>query len=124
MIVVKQKMKRSLLIMILSAVLAVLIAGAIIVNTLMAKRAANNTSSGDNTVSENLPEAITEYGEYSLNGQPYAFKPVEQSQMTYIQIRSEGVDKDGKPYTYEYSFLKPDETYMLGDDSFVLSYID
>lgn len=124
MIVVKKKMKRSLLIMILSAVLAVLIAGAIVVNAVMAKRAASNTSSGENTISENLPEAKTEYGEYSLNGQPYAFKPVEQAQMTYIQIRSEGVDKDGKPYTYEYSFLKPDETYMLGDDAFILSYVD
>lgn len=126
MIVVKKKMKRSLLIMILSAVLAVLIAGAIVVNAVMAKRAANNTQSGNETLNENLPEAKTEYGEYSLNGQPYVFKPVEQAQMTYIQIRSENVDKDGKAYTYEYSFLKPGEDlgYILGDDAFVLSYID
>ena len=59
-------MKRSLLIMILSAVLAVLIAGAIVVNAVMAKRAANNTQSGNETLNENLPEAKTEYGEYSL----------------------------------------------------------
>ena len=117
-------MKKSLLIMILSALLAVLIAGAIVVNAVMAKRAANNSTSNNNTVNENLPDAIAEYGEYSLNGQPYVFKPVEQSQMTYIQIRSEGKDKDGKPYTYEYSFLKPDSSYMLGEDAFVLSYVD
>lgn len=123
MIVVKKKMKKSLLIIILSAVLAVLIAGAVVANAVMAKRGADETANNQNTVNENLPTANPAYGEYSINNQPYVFKPVEQKQIEYIQIRSEGKDKDGEHYYYEYSFLKPDESEMLGD-SFVLSYVD
>ncbi len=124
MIVVKKKMKKSLLIMILSAVLAVLIVGAIIANTVMTKRMADAAGNNQSTSSlSDLPTAKEEYGEYSLNGQPYAFKPVEQAQMEYIQIRSEGVDKDDEHYYYEYSFIKPGQTDVLGD-SLILSYID
>ena len=101
MIVVKKKMKKSLLIMILAAVLAVLIVGAIVANTVMTKRMADAAGNGQSGSSQNdLPTAKEEYGEYSLNGQPYVFKPVEQKQMEYIQIRSEGVDKDGEHYNY------------------------
>ena len=123
MIVVKKKMKKSLLIMILSAVLAVLIAGAIIANAVMSKRAADNAAGNQSAVVNNdLPTANTDYGEYSQAGQPYVFKPVDRASIEYIQIRSEG--EDNKEYTYEYSFIKPDSSFGLGTDAFVLSYTD
>lgn len=120
MIVVKKKMKKSLLISILAGVLVVLIAGAIIVNTIIAGKSNNTTEDTATTQNTNLPVAREDLGEYTLNGVPYAFAPVERADMEYIQIRSESKDKNGDPYTYEYSFLKEEK---LGD-AFVLSYTD
>ncbi|MBE6536669.1 MAG: hypothetical protein E7673_01825 [Ruminococcaceae bacterium] len=120
MIVVKKKMKKSVLISILAGVLAVLIAGAIIVNTVIASKTPSGNGDSSAAVNKNLPSVREELGEYDYGGVPYAFFPVEREQMEYIQIRTESLDKDGNPYTYEYSFLKEEK---LGD-AFVLSYTD
>lgn len=119
MIVVKQKMKKSLLITILAAVLAVLIAGAVIITAVInARGGADDTDT--NSGYANLPTAKAEYGEYDYGGTPYAFYPVERSQIEYIQIISKNKKSNGDAYTYEYSFIKND---TLGDE-FVLSYTD
>ena len=120
MIVVKKKMKKSLLITILAAVLAVLIAGAIIITAVINAKggAGSGTSSGSGYV--DLPTAKAEYGEYDFSGTPYAFYPVERTQIEYIQIISKNTDSNGETYTYEYSFLKEE---ALGDEM-VLSYTD
>lgn len=128
MIVVKKKMKKSLLIAILAATLAVLIAGAVIVNAVIAARGDNSGADGSSSAeNNNLPTAREELGEYDYGGTPYAFAPVERAQIEYIQIRTKSFDKDGNPYTYEYSFLKGkslgDEFAHLGNE-FILSYTD
>ncbi len=112
-------MKRSLLITILAAILAVLIAGAIIISAIINARSGKDDGNSSK-VDPNLPTANAAYGEYDYGGTPYAFYPVKREQMEYIQIVSRNTDKNGDSYTYEYSFLK-DET--LGDE-FVLSYTD
>ena len=119
MIVVKQKMKKSLLITILAATLAVLIAGAVILTAVINARSGSG-GSGSSSVDPLLPTANAAYGEYDYGGTPYAFYPVERTQMEYIQIRSENIDENGESTTYEYSFLK---NKTLGDE-FVLSYTD
>ena len=120
MIIVKKKMKKSLLMAILAGVLAVLTVGAIVVNTVIAGRTGNTSGSTGSSQATNLPTVRPELGEYDYGGAPYVFYPVERTQMEYIQIRTKSFDKNGDPYTYEYSFLK-EET--LGD-AFVLSYTD
>ena len=121
MIVVKKKMKKSLLITILSAVLAVLIAGAVIVSAVVNAKSGNTSGNTTNSVTSlELPEIREELGEIDNGGTPYAFYPVERAQIEFIQIRSESIDENGDPYTYEYAF----NTSETLEDEFVLSYTD
>ena len=97
MIIVKKKMKKSLLMAILAGVLAVLTVGAIVVNTVIAGRTGNTSGGAGSSQATNLPAVRPELGEYDYGGAPYVFYPVE---------RTKSFDKNGYPYTYEYSFLK------------------